>query len=432
MTQPTLFRTQVADSRKDNWLGEAQIVQPLPIRIVAMTCIGLILATLAFAIFGTYTRRVHAEGVMEPNVGLITIVSPRAGRVGSSGVHEGDHVEKGQFLYTIDVDAVSANGPTQARIITKLEQQKESVERQKSARAALALIEKRSLQEQLDNSISQSSQLAEQITLQEKLEQPVKDHTDELARFVDRGLARSSEFQSQNYLYLQADSQLAQFRQSSLQLAGRIADLKSQIAEFDDKLTRELAEMDRAMAQLEQQIAESESQRAIEVRAPEKGVLTSIRIQAGQQVAAGATLLTLLPSSGRLQANLYVDSSAIGFVDPGKGVMLRYAAFPFQRFGLYRGSVAEVTHAPLDAADQPASAGGAPKSNSPASGGVYRVIVRPDMDQVMAYGQPRPLEAGMRVEADIALEKRPLYRWLLDPVYHLKHSAALVTQEVTH
>ena len=107
--------------------------------------------------------------------------------------------------------------------------------------------------------------------------------------------------------------------------------------------------------------------------------------------------------------------------------MLRYAAFPFQRFGLYRGSVAEVTRAPLDAADQSNAVGAGAKPVIPGSGGVYRIIVEPDQDRVMAYGQPKRLEAGMRVEADIALEKRPLYRWLLDPVDHLKRSATLVT-----
>jgi membrane fusion protein len=34
----------------------------------------------------------------------------------------------------------------------------------------------------------------------------------------------------------------------------------------------------------------------------------------------------------------------------------------------------------------------------------------------------------MRVEADIALEKRSLYRWLLDPVAHVRESLALVTR----
>ena len=141
-------------------------------------------------------------------------------------------------------------------------------------------------------------------------------------------------------------------------------------------------------------------------------------------VFAGATLLTLLPSEGRLQANLYVDSASIGFIEAGAAVMLRYAAFPFQRFGLYRGVVTEVTRAPLEGDEVPEARDGAKAR----PGGTYRVIVRPDEDGVMAYGERRRLEAGMRVEADIALEKRPLYRWLLDPLSHLRRSLDLVTE----
>lgn len=108
--------------------------------------------------------------------------------------------------------------------------------------------------------------------------------------------------------------------------------------------------------------------------------------------------------------------------------MLRYAAFPFQRFGLHRGIVTEVTRAPLegDGAAQPEAVRDAARNAG--NGGVYRIIVRPDADSVSAYGEPRRLEAGMRVEADIALEKRPLYRWLLDPLYHVKRSVDLVTE----
>ena len=159
------------------------------------------------------------------------------------------------------------------------------------------------------------------------------------------------------------------------------------------------------------------------VRAPERGILTSIRTQAGQSVAAGATLLTILPSEGRLQATLYVESASIGFLETGAPVMLRYAAFPFQRFGLYRGTVVEVTRAPVDAADAPDASGLKDKAGA----GIYRIVVRPEEDGVMAYGEKRRLEAGMRVEADIALEKRPLYRWLLDPLFRVKRSVDLVT-----
>ncbi|KQO54187.1 HlyD family secretion protein [Methylobacterium sp. Leaf85] len=423
MTSP-LFRAEVARARQDSWLGEAQIVQPLSIRLMTAITILITIAAILYVVFGTYTRRIHAFGMLTPDVGLITVASPVAGRVSASGVKEGDRVVQGQLLYTLDLDAVSAKGPTQQRIIDQLARQKETIEAQSRLRSAMAATEKRSLAEQIDNLQSQSRQLEEQVQLQEKLVPPLKERVDVLAKAVSDGFARSADLQNQNYLYLQASSQLAQFRNSRLQLMGKVGELQATLATFDDKLARDLAEMDRTAAQLEQQRAESEARRAIEVRAPEKGILTSIRVQAGQGVAAGATLLTLLPSEGRLQANLFVESSAIGFIDTGEAVMLRYAAFPFQRFGLYRGTVSEVTRAPLEAADLPEAAGAKAKNGD----GIYRIIVRPDENSVIAYGESRRLEAGMRVEADIALEKRPLYRWLLDPLYRVKRSVDLVTR----
>lgn len=421
MTAP-LFRAEVAQARKESWLGEARIVQPLSIRSVAGVTVGMIVAAVLYATLGTYTRRVHASGMLTPDVGLMTVASPVAGRVGSAAVKEGDRVQRGQLLYTLDLDAVSASGPTQQRIIDQLARQKASIETQATLRATMAETEKRALTDQIENLQSQSRQLEEQVRLQEKLVPPLKERVDVLAKAVGDGFARSADLQNQNYLYLQASSQLAQFRNSNLQLMGKIGELQSTLATFDDKLARDLAEMDRTAAQLEQQRAESEARRGIEVRAPEAGILTSIRVQAGQGVAAGATLLTLLPSEGRLQANLFVESSAIGFIDSGEPVMLRYAAFPFQRFGLYRGVVSEVTRAPLEAADAPEP------GRAKGSDGIYRIIVRPDEDAVIAYGERRRLEAGMRVEADIALEQRPLYRWLLDPLYRVKRSVDLVTR----
>nr|WP_210329128.1 HlyD family efflux transporter periplasmic adaptor subunit [Methylorubrum zatmanii] len=423
-----MFRREVVEARKSAWLGEAQVVQPLAIRLVVGLCLVFVVLVGLFAWLGSYTRRVHAEGMLAPDIGLITVASPLAGRVSASGVKEGDRVERGQLLFTIDLDAVSASGPTQERVIAQLALQRESVERQRAARAAMAEAEKAGLKDQIANLEAQRARIEEQVLLQDKLVPPLKARADELADLVTRGFARAADFQSQNYLYLQASSQLAQFRQGALQIEGKLGELRAKLATFDETLARDLAELDRSAAQLEQQRAESEARRAIEVRAPERGILTSIRAQAGQTVAAGANLLTLLPSDGRMQANLFVDSSAIGFVEPGASVMLRYAAFPFQRFGLHRGVVTEVTRAPLegDGGAQPEAARNAARTAG--NGGVYRIVVRPDEDSVTAYGEPRRLEAGMRVEADIALEKRALYRWLLDPLYHVKRSVDLVTE----
>ena len=422
MSSP-LFRLEVFEARRGAWLGEAQIIQPLPVRLAAAFCVVLVAAIGLYAWWGTYTRRIHAVGLLAPDVGLISLSSPVAGRIGATGVREGDRVVRDQLLYTIDLDAVSASGPTQERVIAELEQQRLSVERQRIARSTLAGTEKDALKDQAANLAEQSTQLATQIALQEKLVPPLKARVDELADAVARGFARAADLQSQNYLYMQSTSQLAQFRQSRLQIDGKLADTRAQLASYDARLARDLADLDRTAAQLAQQKAESEARRSIEVRAPEDGTLTSIRAQAGQTVAAGATLLTLLPGAGRLQANLFMDSSAIGFAEAGAPVMLRYAAFPFQRFGLHRGIVTEVTRAPLGNDDAPDFA-----RQSVARGDLYRIVVKPDEDFVLAYGERRSLEAGMRVEADIALEKRSLYRWLLDPVTHVRESLNLVSR----
>lgn len=424
MSSP-LFRSQVAAARRNAWLGDAQLVQPLPLRTVAFVCLMLMISTVAYSVIGAYTRRVHALGVLTPDVGLITVASPVAGRVNSAGVREGDHVSKGQLLYTIDLDAVSASGPTQKRVIEELQRQKDSIIKQHDLRASMAEKEKGALEEQAKNLQAQSAQLDEQIKLQGELVPPLKQRVETLAKAVSDGLARAGDLQTQNYLYMQATAQLAQFIQASLQIEGKSEDVKAKLTTFDSRLAQELAEMDRSSAQLEQQIAESEAKQAIEIRAPEKGVLTSIRMHVGQNVTPGAVLLTLLPNEGRLQANLFVDSSAIGFVEKGAVVMLRYAAFPFQRFGLYRGIVTEVTRAPLESSEALDASG--LKEADRDHGGVYRIVVRPDRSTVTAYGEERQLEAGMRVEADIALEKRPLYRWLFDPLYHAKRSFDLVT-----
>lgn len=421
----SLFRSQVAQARKDAWLGDAQMVQPLSARVITVVCLGLMVSSVAYAVLGTYTRRVHALGILTPDVGLMTIASPVSGRISSSAVKEGDRVEKGQILYTIDLDAVSANGPTQERVISELSRQKESIDKQRMLRASTAASEKRALQDQTANLEAQLTQLKEQIEVQDKLVPPLKKRVETLAKALSDGLARSADLQTQNYLYMQATAQLAQFKQASLQISGKIDDTKAKLTTFDAKLAEDLAEMDRSSAQLQQQVAESEAKRTIEVRAPENGTLTSIRVQAGQNVVSGAVLLTLLPREGRLQANLFVDSSAIGFVERGAVVMLRYAAFPFQRFGLYRGVVTEVTRAPVEDGKTLGASGVKDAEKPP--GGLYRITVKPDQNAVIAYGEKRPLEAGMRVEADVALEKRPLYRWLFDPLYHAKRSFDLVT-----
>jgi membrane fusion protein len=426
MSVARLFRTEVADARKDAWLGEVQISQPLPITIVAAASVALVCTCIAYAGLGTYTRRVHASGVLLPSAGLITVASISAGVISGAAVAEGNQVHKGELLFVISLDATSSDGPTQQRVIEQLTRQKTSVEKERDLRLTTAQVEKQSLADQLEILTRQRNHLDEQIKGQNKVVSPLKERAEVLRLGVKSGIVRDPEFQNQNYIFNQAVTQLGQYEQTYLQLQGRISEISSNLALFDTKLAQEINRLDRGILELEEQITVTQAKRSIEVRAPADGTLTSIRVHAGEQVAVGAPLLTLLPSSGKLNAHLYVDSSAIGFIAQGQSVIMRYAAFPFQRYGLYRGSVKEVTRAPIENASYDSTSRDV-EQKTKLSDGLYRIVVDPDVAYVEAYGEHRPLEAGMRVEADIAIETRPLYRYIFDPLNHLQRSVGLVT-----
>lgn len=426
-TPSTLFRKEVFSARREMWLGRVQIVQPLPIRVVVWVSVTLVVACVAYLSLGAYTRRVHAPGVVMPEKGMIVVASPAAGVISGAVATEGAKVTKGQLLYVVNLDATSSSGPTQQQILSRLQQQRTLLEQQASVRRSMAVVEKKSLAERLENLKLQHAETKTQIELQRRTVAFLKDKVAQLEIGVQKKIVRDSDFQSQNALYIQSVAQLAQYEQMALQLENQINEANATLSLFDNKLDRELAEIDRGVLQLDQMITETEGKRSVEVRAPADGLLTAVRVQSGQQVGTGASLVTLLPSEGKLTAHLYVDSSAIAFIEPGKPVMLRYAAFPFQRFGLHRGVVREVTRAPI------ASGSGSPR-NGPATGSheggddsLYRIVVDPDELFVVVRGVPQPIEAGMHVDADVALEKRPLYRWLLDPLYHVRYSMDIIS-----
>ena len=116
-----------------------------------------------------------------------------------------------------------------------------------------------------------------------------------------------------------------------------------------------------------------------------------------------------------LEAQLLVPSRAIGFIEPGNTVLLRYQAYPYQKFGHHIGRVTRVSRSAVNPGESNALAG-----SGQATEPYYRVLVALDAQTVMAYGKPESLRPGMALEADILSERRRLYEWLLEPLYSLR------------
>src|SRR6202007_2193758 len=152
----------------------------------------------------------------------------------------------------------------------------------------------------------------------------------------------------------------------------------------------------------------TKAKQEIEVSATIAGVVTNIVPSQGDSLAANSLLATVLPTGTGLHAQLLVPTRAIGFIAPGNAVVLRYDAFPFQRFGQYRGTVVSVGRTVWT----PGERMGPLTPREP----VYRIDVKLDRQSVSSGNREFPLRPGMLASADILLEKRTGFAWIFEPV----------------
>jgi membrane fusion protein len=174
----------------------------------------------------------------------------------------------------------------------------------------------------------------------------------------------------------------------------------------------QVEQVERQISELRQGLTQVEAARETVVRAPMTGVVTNVAVNRGQSVAADAPLATVLPKGSGMHVELLVPTRAIGFLRQGQAVVLRYEAFPHERFGQYRGLITEIGRNVWTAGERigPLSA------REP----VYRVDVKLESQSVKALDQEFALRPGMLVNADLLLEKRTLLEWIFEPVLQLK------------
>jgi HlyD family secretion protein len=167
---------------------------------------------------------------------------------------------------------------------------------------------------------------------------------------------------------------------------------------------------------------QAHKQDLLELKASQDGIVKDLATHTtGTVVQPGTVLLTLVPQDEILRAEVWVTNEDIGFVRQGQSVKLKFAAFPFQKYGMVEGSV---EHVSADASDNNTGNGNSQtdpaKKNQPL---VYKALIalkhmRLEMDQ-----QRFMLSAGMQTNAEIKLGDRTVMEYLLSPVRKAWHEA---------
>ncbi len=409
----SLFRHEVLENRQRDWLGSIQLTRPLSLGLlmgVALLCAALVLAWL---VLGEYTRKARVSGYLAPDKGVLRLVAPQAGTVLTSHVAEGRSVRAGDVLYVLSVEQATLAGDSSA-VVNSLAARERSLQGESAEQIELERERLAGVDRQLEAMRRELAQMDAEAELQTQRLALALQAEKRLEALRDQNFISAAQVQakSEEVLGLRAQMQAAQ-RQRAGHLR-EIEALQARRREIPLQARARRGELDRDLAELAQQAAENEARRRIVVRAPQDGTVTGVLALPGQAVTSASALASLLPADARLQAHLYAPSSAVGFLRADQPVLLRYQAFPHQKFGLQSGHVVQVSRAPLRASEVAALTqlpGGGSGSES-----LYRITVALDRQTVDAYGQPQALVPGMQLDADVLLDRRRLIEWIFEPV----------------
>ena len=410
--RPTLFRQEAVEFGRSKPLGEVALVRPFS--SVFMCAGGLLLAAalLAYAFWGQYTRKAHVTGYLAPTKGVIKVYAPNPATVAVKHVKDGQRVARGDALFTLSTDYGSLTAPAaQAAAIEQLHQRRTSLQNNLEQHRSITEIERNSLAKRVFSMEQEALQLKAQLATQQKRLESARRTLARHQALVAQKFVSEAAVQEKQEDVLEQQARLQALQRSSVSLQRDLGALKLEIGSSALKAETQRESIEREVSLLDQQLTEHEARRALVIAAPADGVVTTLLAEPGQNVTTSTPLLSILPAGAQLQAQLLVPSRSIGFIEPGQTVALRYQAFPYQRFGFYRGQVREISKTIISPGDATL-----PVALQEAS---YRVTVVLDSQNVTAYQKHVPLQAGMLVDADVLLDHRRLIEWIFDPLYSL-------------
>ena len=405
-----LFRPEVVQARRQDWLGRISLAQPMPVWVGAMFALLAAGAVACLLLFGEYAHRSRVGGQLVPDLGVSTVVAPTSGMVGRMTVEEGASVARDQALVRIDLPRVAASGADAHTGIGRgLDDRDSSSAQLAQAQLAQLAVQEQGQHRQLAMLRTELGQVRAGIATRDAQVRLGRETADRYREVAASGYVSVVQVRQQEQAMLEMLNARQVLERQATALAREIAGLEQALAGLPAQREAIEATARREHALLAQERYRHEADGGVLVKAPLAGLVAHRFVEPGQAVQAGQPLLSLLPEGARLQAQLQVPSRAIGFIRPGDRVRLRYQAYPFQKFGHQGGRVARISRSAVP-----------PVAGAPSSEPHYRILVALDRQDVLAYGRPEPLRPGMLLEADILGERRKLHEWLLEPLYSLR------------
>lgn len=412
--------------------------EPLAARITVFMLTGMFLCAILIMCVTKVDRVVSSTSAkMVPTAGINVFQALDASIIKSLDVREGDQVQEGQLLATLDPTFTAADLQQQMLLAASLQAQIDRAEAEMSGRQFAVpnnvdpnLLKYYTLQKDLyDQRIAQyAAQVNSFDSKMKQTEATIQKYQGDAARYHEREqiskrieemrttLAERGAGSLLNLLQTQ-DQRLELLRfleygNNSLQEAEHTrlslqADREAFKQQWSATLSQELAkartDYDAAKSQLEKATRHHDLVRLI--AAEPSVVLTMAKLSVGSVLKEGDAIFTLMPLKTPVEAEMHIASRDVGFIRVGDNCVLKIDAFNFAEHGNAEGRVRWISEGAFTTDDngQAMQAGEA----------YYKARCTVDTTRFINVPDGFRLIPGMTLEADMKVGTRSVAMYLM-------------------
>ncbi|MCZ2135281.1 MAG: HlyD family efflux transporter periplasmic adaptor subunit [Burkholderiales bacterium] len=407
-----LYRKEALAHQRERAWGELIVSTPRAARWLAWGGVALAVLFIVFLAQAHYTRKARAPAVLAYASDPVLVAATEAGTVQSIDVREGDAVRAGQRLATISTERTAGGEAIFAASGRDAEARRAAIALERRQAQALLTAQHAQLSARIEALAAETAQLGREIAAQQERVTALKAQVERYRQLARERFAPELQVQQKEDELAEQAVRLESLRRTRAGLERDTAAARTELPALRASTEGKLAALARDEAALAQSTRESLARRAYDVTAASDGRVERVVATRGQSVIAGAPLLQMQTGAPVLLADIYVPSRSVGFLRVGQSVRLALDAFPMARFGHVGATVSEIGRSVI--------APGDPGLPSGIREPVFRVRAALSANAIDAYGERWPLRAGLAAEADVALDSRPLYLWLVEPILRLR------------
>ncbi|MBD0988485.1 HlyD family secretion protein [Klebsiella michiganensis] len=419
-----IYRKEAIEYKKNHWKGKALLLAGIPAWLVTLLASLFLIALVLSLIFCTFTQRIDVRGEVITLPHSVNVFAPQQGFVVNQHVKVGDIVNKGQPLYELDVSRNTINGNVSA---AQIEVINEKIANTEDIISKLTHNKAETLTA-LDKQIkTTSASLAETnrmlATTQVGLN---KMHTNlsSYDKYLKDGLITKDQYNYQHSLYFQQQSAYQSLVTQKMQLESQLTQTNSdkitKAADFDNQISSQHNQIN----DYKNQLVESNANGNLIIKATTNGKIESLAVTKGQMVENGSSLAQIKPTGDiEYYLILWLPNNTIPYVKPGDTINIRYDAFPADKFGQFPGKVISISSVPASRQEM-AEYTNVNNGTSQQELALYKAIIK-IKDKTFNYnGKTLTLSNGLKAQAVVFLEERPLYMWMFTPFYKMTQSVS--------